>query len=486
MSVSVKANRVLCLLAVCMFLSSLFSCALNTLSTDDNSTETENPYTEPPGDGTPEPDEPSTPDTAEIVFALWGDPAEVDITQKAIDTFNNLPDVKGRIHVTALQEGRDGYDDALLALAARGEMPDCGMISETRVLGFAREGLLLPYDIFDGQADKLLDSLRFIYNGETIAINSNNEVLALWYNKEMFDDAGVDYPPATLADAWTWDEFIEVAKQLTMDSSGNHQGDEGFNKFDIVQYGAYVNQFTFQLEVWSISNGGSWFSSDGNTVVFDDAAIEAIQNVFDLNLVHNVAPLFDGTEDYGFALSLAAGNVAMCTDGQWAAGFRDETVGPGGTGIDYGVGVLPYMKNKANIFFGSTPVGIFAASPHPDEAAEFLRWYIDEENHFEHTEAGWRMPIKKSWYTDEALLKRWVDDVGVRAALPAGRYRTAIVDVALDAGITKPPAWEYTPNTYEVLITTLQPGLVEAIVGTRTVKEVVEACRGQMQAALDG
>jgi len=295
----------------------------------------------------------------------------------------------------------------------------------------------------------------------------------------MFDNAGVPYPPTTLDKAWTWQEFIDVAKKLTIDSNGNHPGEEGFDKNNIVQYGCYVNQYTWQLEVWAHSNGGSFFSADGKSVTMDDAAIEAIQKVFDLHLVENVAPFNDGTQDNGFASSLGAGNVAMCTEGQWATGFR----GAGFDGIDYGVAVLPYMKHKANICTGG-PTGVFATSKYPEEAAAFLRWYNSEENNFGTIEAGWWMPTKLNWYTDEALLKKWVDDVPFRQPLTAADYRTAIVDVALNFDVTKSTAWYYTANTYEVLVKTLQPALVEAVNGSKTVKSVIEATRSAMEAAL--
>ena len=267
-------------------------------------------------------------------------------------------------------------------------------------------------------------------------------------------------------------------KQLTIDNNGKHPGDAGFNKDNIVQYGAYVNQYTWQLEVWALSNGGSFFSPDGKSVVFDDAAVEAIQKVVDLHLKDYVAPLNDGTQDNGFASSLGAGNVAMCTEGQWATGFRT-----GLEGIDYGVAVLPYMKDKVTIATGG-PTGVFATTKYPTEAADFLRWYNSEENNIGTIMAGWWMPTKMNWYTDETLLKSWVDDCELRAALPADAYKTAIVDVALDTNVTHQTAWYFTPNTFEVLTKTLQPALVEAINGTKTVKEVIDSVRDAMQSAL--
>ena len=421
--------------------------------------------------------EPTQGDKISITFSLWGDPAEQETTQAALDVYNNSQD---KVYVKALQIGRDEYNEKLQTMATGGQMPDCGMVAEDTVIGWARDGLLAAdVDIYAGQDNLPLDYLAFKYNGKTVAYSAANEVLALWYNKAMFDDAGLPYPPATLDEAWTWDEFIEVARKLTVDANGKHPGEAGFDKNKTVQYGAYVNQYTWQLEVWALSNGGRFFSPDGKSVVFDDAAVAALQKVFDLHLVENVAPLNDGTVDNGFTSSLGAGNVAMCTEGQWAAGFR----GAGFDGIDYGVGVLPYMKQKVTICTGG-PTGIFATSKHKEEAADFLRWYTSEENSIGTILAGWWMPTKLNWYTDAALLKTWVDDCEFRQPLTAAAYKTAIVDVALNTDVTKPTAWYYTPNTYEVLVKTLQPALVEAINGSKTAKDVIAAVRAAMTAEL--
>ncbi len=464
-----KTKKLLALLLCAMMVSALFACAQPAAPT------TKEPAAEATAAPAAEATEAAPAEKITLTFSLWGDPAEQETTQKALDVYNNSQD---KVYVKALQIGRDEYNEKLQTMATAGEMPDCGMVAEDTVIAWARDGLLSDVDIYAGQENLPLDYLAFKYNGKTVAYSSANEVLALWYNKAMFDAAGIPYPSATLDNAWTWDQFVEVAKKLTIDANGKHPGEDGFNKDNIVQYGAYVNQYTWQLEVWALSNGGKFFSPDGKSIVFDDAAIEAIQKVVDLHLVDNVAPLNDGTQDNGFASSVGAGNVAMCTEGQWATGFR-----AGLDGIDYGVAVLPYMKDKVTIATGG-PTGVFATTKYPQEAADFLRWYNSEENNIGTIMAGWWMPTKQNWYIDETLLKSWVDDCELRAALPADAYKTAIVDVALDTNVTHQTAWYYTPNTFEVLTKTLQPALVEAINGSKTVKEVIDSVRDAMQAAL--
>ena len=466
-----KTKKLLALLLCAMMVSALFACAQPAAPA---ATATEAPAAEATEAAATE--APAAPaEKITLTFSLWGDPAEQEVTQKTLDIYNNSQD---KVYVQALQIGRDEYNEKLQTMATSGEMPDCGMVAEDTVIGWAKDGLLMDIDIYAGQENLPLDYLAFKYDGRTVAYSAANEVLALWYNKAMFDAAGIPYPPTSEDKAWTWDQFVEVAKQLTIDANGKHPGDAGFDKENIVQYGAYVNQYTWQLEVWALSNGGKFFSPDGKSVVFDDAAIEAIQKVVDLHLVDNVAPLNDGTQDNGFTSSIGAGNVAMCTEGQWATGFR----GAGFDGIDYGVAVLPYMKEKVTIATGG-PTGVFATTKHPQEAADFLRWYNSEENGMNTIMAGWWMPTKQNYYTDETLLKSWVDDCAFRAALPADAYKTAIVDVALDTNVTHQSAWYYTPNMFDV-IRTLQPAMVEAINGSKTVKEVIDSVRDAMQANL--
>ena len=413
-------------------------------------------------------------DVIELTFSFWGDASELESTKAILDVYNNAQD---RIHVTPMQIPNHLYGEEILSMSGGGNMPDCGMVNERDTIRWANENILTPFDIYAGQAIRPKDVITFKDDGNIITFSIASEVLALWFNRDLFDEAGIAYPPTTLETAWTWDEFIEVAKQLTFDADGKTPNDPGFDKDNIVQYGAYVNQWAWQMEVWALSNGGSWYSQDGKSVVFDAAAIEAMQKVYDLHLVHNVAPHNSAQQDNGYFESVGMGNVAMCTDGQWVAGFSAFNE------INYGVGILPYMKQHANIATGGA-VGIFAESKHPEAAAEFLRWYSNPESNFGQIEAGFWMPNRVNWYTDEALLRRWIDDVEVRARLPASAFRTAIAEVAINDTVTYPAAWYYTPNV-DQLDKILISALIDATDGTKTVAQIIGEIRPLLEETLN-
>lgn len=99
-------------------------------------------------------------------------------------------------------------------------------------------------------------------DGETsLGYSSYNEILILYYNKDMFDAANEPYPSADKP--YTWEAFVEVARRLTLDKNGKHPGEDGFDKDNIVQYGAFVNNWSWQMEVCALPNGGEWFFRDG-------------------------------------------------------------------------------------------------------------------------------------------------------------------------------------------------------------------------------
>jgi len=333
----------------------------------------------------------------------------------------------------------------LNAMATAGELPDTGIMSEAGVLQWAEMGNLADIsDMYGTGESKPLDSLAFKYQGKPVAYSTANEILLLYYNKDMFDKAGIAYPPNSADKAWTWDEFVATAKKLTFDKNGKTPNDAGFDKQSIVQYGCLVENLPWQLETWAISNGGGYYSKDGSKVTIGDpASIEGIQKVADLYLKDNVAPLSTGATDDSIQRSIIAGTCAMGTGGQWNIGTalasaRDE-------GLNYGVAVLPYMKEKVTLCTGGPNV-VFNQTKHQAEAMEWLKWYSQEENSWGLIESGIWMPILEKWYTDEALTRKWVENPNFP---PYDEYKSAVVDYAKDMSITRSASWYYVNNTVD-------------------------------------
>ncbi len=104
---------------------------------------------------------------------------------------------------------------------------------------------------------------------------------AIFYNTALFDEAGLNYPPAKYGDKykmpdgteveWSWDTLAKVGKLLTVDSNGKNATEDGFDKTKIVQYG-----FTWNFEghpnylgtYWA---NGSALAADGKTAQAPDS-----------------------------------------------------------------------------------------------------------------------------------------------------------------------------------------------------------------------
>src|SRR6185503_10164437 len=124
-------------------------------------------------------------------------------------------------------------------------------------------------------------------------------VVALYYNKALFDAASIPYPDET----WDWDKLVEVAKQLTLDADGNGQPE---------QWGFYT-ETTDMENYWSElvwQNGGEIISDDRTqTLLGSDEAVGGLQFAQDLMYTHKVFPTPDITAQLGDAFE--QGQAAM-------------------------------------------------------------------------------------------------------------------------------------------------------------------------------
>ena len=145
-------------------------------------------------------------------------------------------------------------------LAAGNELPDVGWVSEAMVSQFTKNGILS--DISEFKDDKEFNIDDFIpstlelwkQDGKLLGLPFSTPPMILYYNKTMFEEAGLETPTElAMKGEWTWEQFEDAAKKL---SSG-----EGNNR----TYGArlfreWTNFAT--LPSHTISYGGSFFSDD--------------------------------------------------------------------------------------------------------------------------------------------------------------------------------------------------------------------------------
>ncbi|MFV0363481.1 MAG: ABC transporter substrate-binding protein [Suipraeoptans sp.] len=407
-------------------------------------------------------------DKVKITYAQWGNETETAATQAVADKFNSEQD---EIEVEVIKIDHDTYVTKLNAMATAGELPDTAIMSEAGVLKFAENGLLADISDMYGSGDaKPLEALTFKYEGTPVAYSAANEILNLWYNIDLLTEVceaqGLDVsevtPPANGEDAWDWDTFVEMAQTLTLDINGNNALSPDFDKNNIDIYGCTINTLPWQLEVWALSNGGGYYSADGSECTIDDSAtVEALQMIADLSDVYYCAPPVSSAAN-ALESSLGSKKVVMATDGQWNVG---TFLGPTAD-FEYGVGVLPYMKEQVTICTGGPNV-VFETTEHPEEAMTWLKWYYQEENSWALIEAGTWMPILDSWYTEEDQIDKWISNPNFPEK---EMYRSAVVDYAKD--YMKSTSWYYVNGTEE-FNATLDTVFSAVWSGTQTMEEAI-------------
>jgi multiple sugar transport system substrate-binding protein len=413
----------------------------------------------------------------EITYMCWYNTtqSESQDVQKVIDTFN---DSQNDIFVRVIAVPRDGYETKVNTMAAGNQLPDCTQLSEAMAIQFAAADFLADVSKMYTPEEAPLKSLTFNYDGKPVGYSSGNEVLLLYYNKKLFDAAKLPYPPASADKAWTWDEFVQVARKLTKDKNGKTPNDKGFDEKNIVTYGADFNRLWWMWPIVCYSNGGGLMSPDGKQLLIDKPeSLEAMQKLADLYIKEHVAPsVGDKAAMPSLDLTLLTNKVAMSTSGQWEMGVSLNNSLK--DGLEYGVGVLPKFK-KAVTYNTGAPYGVFKSSKHLKEAMAFIKWYADEKNQWPQIIGGTLMPVTAQWYSSEAKMREWADHP---PRPPFAQYKTAVIDYAMHNAIQVP--WYYF-NGYQGLDDILSSGIESVWNGKTTAKDYINKIMPQLKKYFD-
>ncbi len=400
-----------------------------------------------------------------IQYAYWGDQNEEITTTNLLKTFMaKYPNIK--VEGTRFARNTE-FAQKITTLAAAGTLPDVSTFYEPNVLEWGMAGRFVDLTDFYKKGPPKLDQIKFITpDGKIVGISVANEIMVIWYNKKIFDAAGLPYPPAEASKAWSWDQFVDVAKKLTKDANGKTPYDPGFDKNNIRTYGFWVSQWWMPWLTFAASNGGGMVSADGKKLTMaDPATIDAIQKMADLMNVDHVSPTPTSQQNMpgDTATYLLSGQVAMVMDGTWNLLTLGTTKDQ--QGLDFGVGVLPYMKNLATTSVG-TPIVVYKTTKHLDASLTLLGFLMDPNNSLPLLQNGIWLPNEKQWYTDPALLKKWIDN-----PRHPPEYKTAVVDFALNYSHQLP--LYYVP-TFAKMDDVIEAALAQVWLGQRSAEDVIK------------
>ena len=123
--------------------------------------------------------------------------------------------------------------------------------------------------------------------------------IALFYNKDLVEEAGVDPSDLAFDPAAETDTLREAGSKLTVDGEGRHPGEDGFDPDSHARFG-FNSQADRQAIIGPMlaSNGAQWQDEDVYTFASPEG-IEAFQYMADLINVENIAPSAADTNENG-------------------------------------------------------------------------------------------------------------------------------------------------------------------------------------------
>jgi multiple sugar transport system substrate-binding protein len=223
---------------------------------------------------------------------------------------------------------------------------------------------LQPYfdkDIkMDDYESKLFEPFKF--NGSDMFIAPENfQTLALYYNKDLFDKAGVSYPNEN----WTWDDVLDAAQKLTL-KDGDQAKQFGF---DTGALGAWWGWMALSQE-----QGGQLADNihEPTKLTFNTPeTVNSLQFLQDLIYKHGVAP--DAAKRNALGGDFLTGKIAMYVGGDWDLGTLKEL-----KDVAWDMAPLPKWGDNRVVPYWMGGYVITEKSKHPDEAWEFVKWTMTE------------------------------------------------------------------------------------------------------------
>ncbi len=394
----------------------------------------------------------------QLEFMMWGTPDELETVKGYLRQFSDEnPDIKIKIiH-------KNEYDQALMTYFAGGTPPDVMYLGLEKFPDLASRDQLLDLTPLIERDKFSLDDFypqlvgHFKWNGSLYGIPKDFTPLVLYFNKDMFQKEGLEFPTSE----WDWKKFLEASKKLTKDFDGDGMTD---------QYGFVVETWMAEWYPWVLQNGGRIISADNKAWLMGDPRYieknaEALQFLADLMWVHKAAPNATVTRDREPSAIFKAGKAAMCTYGRWMCmQFKDIKE------FDWDVQVLPRGPERVSTLF-TVCYSIARSSKHPEEAWRLVKFLTGPVGQKATARSGHAIPSMRSIAESPDFLEA--------PAVPQ-KINTRVFLDAVDYAVPTPTNRKWS-RIQEILSRELQ----FVWEGKKKAKEVLAATQDELQAILD-
>lgn len=381
-------------------------------------------------------------------FSFSASPTYEDQLAEMINAFEQkYPDIKVNSELVSYND----YFTKLQTRIAGGNAPDVFELNYENFVQYASKDTLEDLSEYinkdtDFKPDQLNEEAfkAFQYEGKQYGMVESFSNVVTFYNKDLFDKAGVAYPTAD----WTWDDELEAAQKLT----------DAQNQV----WGTYspvtMNEF-FKVIA---QNGGQIFDKDGNVTMNSPQNVEALNYMTDNVLKHKVSPSPGDMSGQAPEDLFKAGKLAILHTGIWMFDtFKDV---PFGWDIQLEAG----NTQKAHHFFANG-LAVSKDSKAKEAAYKFASFMsASEEVAKIRVDASWELPA----ITNEAILKPYLEKNP-----PASRD---VVFKALDSLVLPPVV-----NNWNEVSDTTDTEFQKVLFGEETPKAALDKLQSEIEKILD-
>jgi len=330
-------------------------------------------------------------DKVQLVYQDWRTDWFPPMAQQMLDQFHAThPNI--RVFYT-LDPPSESFDEKMLADFQAGTAPDVFQGCCTFFPVWAQKDYALdlrPYVKADLDRATIQDwdpvqyQAFFTRDGKQYGLPKYHGALALYYNKDLFDQYKVDYPN----ESWNHDDYLAAMRRLTHDRDGD-------GKTDL--WGSMLDISWDRLQVHVNGWGGHFVDPNDPTrcLMAEPPAMQALEWIRERMWTDHVMPTSLDVQKMGTREAFVAGRLAMVEDGSWA--LKDIL-----SGANFRVGVATFPAGPARRATLATTdgFGIYAGTRHPDAAWELLRFLISKDYGRAMAKAHFLQPARASIVDD--------------------------------------------------------------------------------------
>lgn len=324
--------------------------------------------------------------TTEIVYYTYSaSPNHLEELDRIVSRFNEQQE---GIAVRVEAVGWDNYFTRLESQIAGGTPPDVFELNYENFVNYASKGVLQPLDEFlsadesfdrDAYYPRALEA--FNHDGTQYGLPGTFSTSVLFYNEELFDAAGLDYPTAD----WSWEDAVEAANELTNRDAG--------------VWGLYSPIQFWEFYKKAAQNGGALLGPEGPTID-DPRNVEALDFMVSLIKDHGVMPEESELAGVPNEQVFLDGKIAMLVSGIWMfETFKDAD-------FAWDIAVEPGLRQKATHYFADG-LAVSSESDHPEAGWKWVKFFTSSPEMVRtRMESNWGLPVVQDLDLVESYLSK--------------------------------------------------------------------------------